>query len=132
MTDTFTMHDVNDILAKMGAFEPCAWYNPEADQLNFLAEDVQFVSRRAGRVITLFVGMDSGELVGFKIKGFRALYTEISQKLRGEAGSEESFILLIRFLDELFFSHVRDWDYDLQMTVREMTRGQPLPEPNAA
>ncbi len=128
MTDLLTIDQVNAILSQMDQFQPCAWYSAEADQLNFLVANKQYGTRRVDGLITKFVELDTGDLVGFKIKGFRDLYTKVTGAHRVEA-DDQGFIDLLEFVDYLFW-HVASTPKDDYKDLRVMAKGYKAPPPD--
>lgn len=103
MKREFTVQQLNAALFAMGDFQPGASHDPEADQLVFLLDAEQYVSRRMDGVITLFIGMNSGNVVGFKVKGFRALFDKFSPSL-GIEGTDAEFFELTTFIEKVFLA----------------------------
>tara|TARA_R100000687_G_C6446097_1_gene162932 strand:- start:793 stop:1212 length:420 start_codon:yes stop_codon:yes gene_type:complete len=139
MIDQISVDDVDAILAEMNGFQPCAWYNEESDQLSFLAENVQYGTRRVDGLITLFIDLHTKGLVGFKLKGFKALYQKVCYGL-DQSPNERALSDLVAFLDELFWmqyqeaNEFRSERAESYLRARNMAKGFKTPPPvsNAA
>jgi hypothetical protein len=129
MTDTISVSMLNAALMAFEPFRPCAWYNSETDLLNFLKTDSQFGTDRIDGIFTLYRGLDDGEPVGFKVKGFRALYDQVT-KIYGLEADEGGFVDLVAFIDEVFFKiATEDASKNEYDALRELARGQKAPPP---
>ncbi len=50
-------------------FKPCAYYGPEEDAVNFFFRDEADYAKRVNEWLTLYLSIDTDELVGCQIKG---------------------------------------------------------------
>ena len=59
------------------SFTPCAYYGPEEDALMFYFRNDPDYSRRINKWLTLYLAMDSDELVGCQVKGVGRVLEDI-------------------------------------------------------
>lgn len=57
-----------------GHYEPQAIYYEQADSLEYIRRDEPAVYRRVDEYLTLILHLQTRQLIGFKLKGFRNLY----------------------------------------------------------
>lgn len=78
---------------------PAAIYYEEADSVEYVRRDVPTLNRRIDRTLTLVFDLETRDLLGFRVKGFRHFY---NRHLRPTIGyEEEKFIKLITVLETL-------------------------------
>jgi len=68
------LHDFLEATDPQG-FEPKPFYSPEGDALTFFVADRDHYAERVDELLTVFLDMETDELVGWKIKGIRRLIT---------------------------------------------------------
>jgi hypothetical protein len=87
-----SVHDVQP-------FRPAALYYQDADALEYLRVDEPVVYRRIDDLLTLILGLEDRNPVGFKIKGFRNLYL---RKLKPSFGDDrQHFLRMVTVLERL-------------------------------
>ena len=89
------LRSIEGVIASMSDFEPCAWIEPEMDQLIYIEEDVSYTADRVDPVLTLLWHPDvKDQLVGIKFKGIRHLFEEL--KSSGVVDEDGQFIDLVK------------------------------------
>ena len=78
-----------DALPAPGDFRPTATYDPDGDCIEFLISPDDFHAERIDDLVTVYVGRESGELVGSLIKNIAGLKKRLSEKLPG-------FLIVVR------------------------------------
>lgn len=58
-------------------FTPCAYYGPEEDALIFYFRNDPDYAKRVNKWLTLYLAMDSDELVGCQVKGVRKVLEDM-------------------------------------------------------
>ena len=80
-------------------YEPTAIYYEDSDSLEYLRVSMPVVYRRIDPTLTLILTLESRELVGFKLKGFKNFYMRhIKQKFQKNC---PEFIELVDLLQEI-------------------------------
>lgn len=77
--------DANDdfarlVLAGVGESpeaKPCAYYNQDGDCIEFLFSTESYYAERIDKLVTVYYGRESGQIVGSLIKGVRRFLQEI-------------------------------------------------------
>jgi hypothetical protein len=68
------MQHVTDHTDLSARYKPVAVYYEDADEVEYIREDVPSVRRRLDAFLTLVLKMDGREAIGFKLKGFKNFY----------------------------------------------------------
>lgn len=69
-----------------------AVYHSDADCVEYVSEDTTTVYRRIDRLLTLIYDETSEILIGFKLKGFKAILHDIRERLKLD---DEGFVELV-------------------------------------
>lgn len=78
-------------------YVPKAVYYEAADSLEYVRRDEPAIYRRVDECLTLILELETRQLLGFKLKGFKHLYvTELQPKYHLRAGE---FLSLIKILE---------------------------------
>lgn len=67
----------------MVPFEPFAFYDKHLDCIRVRLADCSMIERRAGKIFTMVINSDSGDAVGFNIKGIRHLFERLGLPAEG-------------------------------------------------
>ena len=79
-------------------YSPVAVYYQDADSLEYVRRDEPSVHRRIDDLLTLVLSMDTRQLLGFQLKGFRHFYiNHVKGKLHQK---DDEFPMLILVLEE--------------------------------
>ncbi len=62
---------IDELGGVSSAFSPMAWYNPDGDCLEFHLSNESYYARRLDGWVTVYIGEDSGEIVGGVVKGVK-------------------------------------------------------------
>lgn len=81
-------------------YAPTAIYYVEADCLEYVRHDEPCVYRRIDELLTLILDMDTREPCGFKIKGFRNIYSKYI--LSKTSSEEDQFPRLVNVFERVF------------------------------
>ena len=82
-------------------YQPVALYFDEADAVEYLRKDVPCVYRRIDAQLTHALDMDTGELIGIRIKGFKNFYLRQIKPIYDKLGGTDDFVSLVAVLERL-------------------------------
>ena len=74
MSDKFVCEqELNDLILRHARkpgepFRPLAYYNPEGDSIEFIFSEEEYTAERIDSFVTVYVGDESGDLVGSVLK----------------------------------------------------------------
>jgi hypothetical protein len=81
-------------------YRPIAVYYEDADEVEYIREDVPYVRRRIDAFLTLVLKMDGREAIGFKLKGFKNFYL---RHLKVPASDDrDHFLALVKVIEKAF------------------------------
>jgi len=85
-----------------GEFRPCAHYRPEEDALMFYFRNDPDYAKRINSRVTVYLSMDTNELVGCQIKGVGRVLRELGEfDVTIKHGKIKLKIVLLAFMDRM-------------------------------
>lgn len=84
--------------AAIGEFRAAAFFDSTMDYLEYLREDKFTVSDRVDQFLTLILDAHSREVIGFRLKGFRAIFNRLKPAL---SLRDEDFVTLIQLIEHI-------------------------------
>lgn len=103
---------------------PCAVYDPHGDCIEFIAKDEAFRGERIDSLVTVYYGLESGEIVGSLIKGVKKLLSKKPQcKIIVRDGKVKIEHLLLARLSDLE-GEIENLEYKKLFEVAEETEAE--------
>jgi hypothetical protein len=66
-------HFLKDFVSGPSGIAPKPWFNPDGDCIIYQTSDEPFVAERIDEVLTLYRSIESDAVIGYQIKGVRAI-----------------------------------------------------------
>ena len=86
----------------VGEFRPCAYYGPDEDAMMFYFRNDPDYAKRINSRVTIYLSMESNDLVGCQIKGVGRVLRELGQfDIEIRHGKIKLKIVLLAFLDRM-------------------------------
>ncbi|MGL6225730.1 MAG: hypothetical protein ACRC10_03780 [Thermoguttaceae bacterium] len=127
LTDQEFAREVLDKVCVLERFEPFVFNNEEGDCLEFFVSPNDYYGERVDDYLTLYLDMETGEVVGFVVKKIRQILKRLSKR-----PSALTFIVKdnrVR-LNCLFAAMFADPDQSVNLEVRAYRRVADLAESN--
>jgi len=84
MTQNTFENDVMELIGNTSEpFKPYGYYIPEGDCFEFFISDEEFYGKRIDQFVTIYLSMESHEIIGSLIKDIEILYSEVAKKFPG-------------------------------------------------
>ncbi len=93
------MQHVTDHTDLSARYKPVAVYYEDADEVEYIREDVPCVRRRVDAFLTLVLKMDGREVIGFKLKGFKNFYLRHLKDVPA-ADDRDHFLALVKVIEK--------------------------------
>jgi len=103
--------DIRERLAKekvAGSFSPYVEHSPQADALNVYFKNEADYSKRLTDHVTLFLAIDSDEIVGCRIKGISSILEDLPNYIDVEHGGNKLSVIFWSFRGGAEDEYVRD------------------------
>jgi hypothetical protein len=93
------MQHVTDHTDLSARYKPVAVYYEDADEVEYVREDVPCVRHRIDAFLTLTLKMDGREAIGFKLKGFKNFYLRHMKDMPA-ADDRDHFLALVKVIEK--------------------------------
>jgi hypothetical protein len=74
---------IMELAGKAEQFSPTAYYDPDGDCIEFLAQPDNFYAERVDDLVTVYYSEETGEVIGSLLKGVTRLCDEMLKRLPG-------------------------------------------------